>query len=170
MTDREFTHDIELKLARIAKRCSYGQRFYIHKILLHDHMAYLVSEYVCGQILFSNICNSDVRGRLCSEILDTGDGNRFRAVDIGHYYTLVHPKELERVQEVLDWEIKPSEARTNPAYLLEVLQLMKKVDKDATMTLIECGNHSVVRFFSGREQIAKFIVMGMRVNTVKVGR
>lgn len=86
MTDREFTHDIELKLARIAKRCSYGQRFYTRKILLHNHMAYLTSEYVCGKIRFPNIRNLEVRGRLCSEILDIGDGNRFRAVDIVRYY------------------------------------------------------------------------------------
>lgn len=135
MTDREFTHDIELKLARIAKRCSYSQKFYARQIMLSNRTVYLTSEYVCGQIRFPNIRNLDVQGRLCSEILDIGDGNRFRTVDIGHYYKPVHPKELERVQKVLDWEIKRDETRTNPSYLLEVLQLMKKVDKDATMTL-----------------------------------
>lgn len=163
MSDREFTHDIELKLARIAKRCSYSQKFYARKILLHNHMAYLTSEYICGEIKFQNIRNLEVRGRLCSEILDIGDGNRFRAVDIGHYYRPENPKELERTQKVIDWEIERSETRTNPTYLLEILQLMKKVDKDATMTLTECGNHSVVRFFSGRQMVAKFVIMGMRI-------
>lgn len=177
MSDREFTHDIELKLARVAKRCSHSQKFYTRKILLRNHMAYLTSEYLCGQIRFPNIRNLEVRGRLCSEILDIGDGNRFRAVDIGHYYRPVNPKELERTQKVLDWEIEHSEARTNPAYLLEVFQLMKKVDKGATMTLTECGNHSVARFFSGRQLIAKFVIMGMRIEQpssikypVRVGR
>lgn len=174
MSNREFTHDIELKLARIAKRCSYGQRFYTRKILLHNNMAYLTSEYVCGKIRFTNIRNLEVRGRLCSEILDIGDGNRFRTVDIGHYYRPENPKELDRTQKVIDWEVKPGETRTNPAYLLEVLQLMKKVENTATMTLTECGNHSLVRFFSGgegvgrflsgREEIARFVIAGTRVS------
>lgn len=102
------------------------------------------------------------QGRLCSEILDIGDGNRFRTVDIGQYYRAVHPKEIERTHGLLEWDIKPAETRTNPSYLLEVLQLMKKVDNTATMTLTECGNHSLVRFFSVHEEIARFVIAGMR--------